>query len=53
MASTYTVTDLGSLGGKMIDLGLNISPDAINDSGVIVGQGPGGAIVDTGEHSRA
>jgi hypothetical protein len=32
----------------MIDLGLKISPDAINDSGVIVGQGPGGAIVDTG-----
>jgi len=32
----------------MTDLGLNVFPDAINDSGVIVGQGPGGAVVDSG-----
>jgi probable HAF family extracellular repeat protein len=34
--------------GKMTDLGLNVFPDAINDLGVIVGQGPGGAVVDSG-----
>jgi probable HAF family extracellular repeat protein len=35
-------------GGKMTDLGPNIHPTAINDSGVIVGQGPGGAEIDSG-----
>jgi probable HAF family extracellular repeat protein len=35
-------------GGKMTDLGPNINPDAINDSGVIVGHGPGGAVIDSG-----
>ena len=35
-------------GGKMIYLGLNVFPDAINDVGVVVGQGPGGAIADSG-----
>jgi probable HAF family extracellular repeat protein len=37
-------------GGKITDLGTNIDPLAINDLGVIVGQGgqgPGGAIVGT------
>jgi probable HAF family extracellular repeat protein len=35
-------------GGKMSDLGPNIYPYAINDAGVIVGQGPGGAVIDNG-----
>jgi probable HAF family extracellular repeat protein len=49
-AQTSSEADHGFLytGGKMTDLGLNIFPDAINDSGVIVGQGPGGAVVDSG-----
>ena len=37
-------------GGKMTDLGLNVLPDAINVHGVIVGQGPGGALVGTAGH---
>jgi probable HAF family extracellular repeat protein len=36
----------------MVDLGLNLFPDAINDLGVIAGQGPGGAIVGTPGHFR-
>jgi len=35
-------------GGKMTGLGLNFYPDAINDHGVIVGQGAGGAVIDSG-----
>ena len=35
-------------GARMTDLGLNVFPDAINDLGVIVGQGPGGAVIDSG-----
>jgi len=34
----------------MTDLGLNIFPDAINDHGVIAGQGPSGAVVGTAGH---
>jgi probable HAF family extracellular repeat protein len=49
-AQTSSDADHGFLytGGKMTDLGLNIFPDAINDFGVIVGQGPEGAVVDSG-----
>jgi probable HAF family extracellular repeat protein len=53
-AQTSTDADHGFLytGGKMTDLGLNVFPYAINDHGVIVGQGPtggpGGAVVDSG-----
>jgi probable HAF family extracellular repeat protein len=49
-AQTSSDADHGFLysGGKMTDLGLNVFPDAINDLGVIVGQGPGGAVVDSG-----
>jgi probable HAF family extracellular repeat protein len=49
-AQTSSDADHGFLytGGKMTDLGLNIFPDAINKLGVIVGQGPGGAVVDAG-----
>ena len=40
------------MNGKMTDLGLNVFPYAINDHGVIVGEGPtggpGGAVVDSG-----
>jgi hypothetical protein len=33
----------------MTDLGPNIQPEAINDSGVIVGEGPNGvAVIDSG-----
>jgi probable HAF family extracellular repeat protein len=49
-AQTSSDADHGFLytGGKMTDLGLNVFPDAINDFGVIVGQGPGGAVIDSG-----
>ena len=49
-AQTTSDADHGFLytGGRMTDLGLNVFPDAINDLGVIVGQGPGGAVVDSG-----
>jgi probable HAF family extracellular repeat protein len=49
-AQTSSDADHGFLytGGRMTDLGLNIFPDAINDSGVIVGQGPAGAVIDSG-----
>jgi probable HAF family extracellular repeat protein len=49
-AQTTSDADHGFLytGGKMTDLGLNVFPDAINDLGAIVGQGPGGAVVDSG-----
>jgi probable HAF family extracellular repeat protein len=40
-------------GGKMTDLGLNIFPDAINDLGVIAGQGPGDAFVGTPGHFQS
>jgi probable HAF family extracellular repeat protein len=49
-AQTSSDADHGFLysGVKMTDLGLNVFPDAINDFGVIVGQGPGGAVIDSG-----
>jgi probable HAF family extracellular repeat protein len=54
-AQTSTDADDGFLyaGGKMTDLGLNVFPDAINDLGVIAGQGPGGAIVGTPGHFQS
>jgi probable HAF family extracellular repeat protein len=54
-AQTSTDADHGFLytGGKMTDLGLNIFPDAINDLGVIAGQGPGDAIVGTAGHFQS
>jgi probable HAF family extracellular repeat protein len=50
-AQTRSDADHGFLssGGKMTDLGLNVFPNAINDLGVIVGQGQtGDAFVDSG-----
>ncbi len=50
-AQTTSDADEGFLymNGKMTALGLNVFPYAINDHGVIVGQGPtGGAVVDSG-----
>jgi probable HAF family extracellular repeat protein len=49
-AQTSSDADHGFVdtGGKLSDLGLNVFPDAINDLGVIVGQGPGGAVIDSG-----
>jgi probable HAF family extracellular repeat protein len=54
-AQTSTDADHGFLytGGTMTDLGLNIFPYAINDFGVIVGQGPGNAIVGTPGHFQS
>lgn len=54
-AQTSSDADHGFLytGGKMTDLGLNIFPYAINDLGVIVGQGPGNAIVGTAGHFQS
>jgi probable HAF family extracellular repeat protein len=54
-AQTSDDADHGFLytGGKMTDLGLNIFPYAINDLGVIVGQGPGNAIVGTPGHFQS
>jgi probable HAF family extracellular repeat protein len=54
-AQTSSDADHGFLytGGKMTDLGLNIFPNAINDFGVIVGQGPGNAIVGTPGHFQS
>ncbi len=48
-AQTVTDADHGFLytGGKMTDLGLNIFPNAINHSGAIVGEGPGGPLIDS------
>jgi probable HAF family extracellular repeat protein len=49
-AQTSSDADHGFLymNGKMTDLGLNVFPYAINAHGVIVGQGPGGAVADSG-----
>jgi probable HAF family extracellular repeat protein len=54
-AQTSSDADHGFLytSGRMTDLGLNIFPDAINDLGVIVGQGPGDAIVGTAGHFQS
>jgi probable HAF family extracellular repeat protein len=54
-AQTSSDADHGFLytGGKMTDLGLNIFPYAINNLGVIVGQGPGNAIVGTPGHFQS
>jgi probable HAF family extracellular repeat protein len=55
-AQTTSDADQGFLysGGKMTDLGLNVFPNAINDSGVIVGTGgPGGAFVGTPGHLQS
>jgi probable HAF family extracellular repeat protein len=48
-AQTSSDADHGFLyaGGKMTDLGLNVFPDAINALGAIVGQGPGGPVIDS------
>ena len=55
LAQTSSDADHGFLytGGKMTDLGLNIFPYAINDSGVIAGQGPAGGIVGTAGHFQS
>ena len=49
-AQTSSDADHGFLdtGGKMKDLGLNVFPDAINDTGAVVAEGPGGALIDSG-----
>jgi probable HAF family extracellular repeat protein len=54
-AQTSSDADHGFLytGGNMTDLGLNIFPYAINDLGVIVGQGPADAIVGSPGHFQS